>query len=157
MCEVALSKGMISVVIPQAKIKVSGSLIEWSTLSLEVYISLANVQWHINKDFTSPYLNMIIWSARVLIVEYRKMRIIGHPYNYPPPKNPIPEFTIQFIEFTYCNDKFTAELRESKTTEYQPLINSIIAKGWNVAPLIVLAAGKSHNPHPLDERTRIKT
>ena len=33
--------------------------------------------------------------------------IIGHPYNSPPPKTPTPNTTIQFIEFTYCNDRFS--------------------------------------------------
>ena len=43
----------------------------------------------------------------------------------------------------------TAESREKKTTKYQPLINNIIAKGWKVTPLMVIAAGAratTHNP-----------
>jgi hypothetical protein len=58
---------------------------------------------------------------------------------YPPPEAPMPEITIQFIEFTYCNDRFFAETLERKTTKYQLLINNIKARGWNAAPLIVLA------------------
>ena len=34
--------------------------------------------------------------------------IIGHPYNSPPLGTPTPEITIQFLEFTYCNDRFFA-------------------------------------------------
>ena len=32
------------------------------------------------------------------------------------------------------------ETLDRKTTKYEPLINSIIARGWNVAPLMVLVA-----------------
>jgi hypothetical protein len=42
---------------------------------------------------------------------------------------------------------FSAETRERKITKYQPLINNIIARGWNVAPLIVLAAGARATTH----------
>ena len=38
--------------------------------------------------------------------------IIGHPYNHPPPEAPTPEITIQFIEFTFCNNMFTTDSRE---------------------------------------------
>ena len=38
--------------------------------------------------------------------------ILGHPYNHPPPEAPTPKITIQFIEFTYCNDRFSTETRE---------------------------------------------
>ena len=31
--------------------------------------------------------------------------------------------------------------------KYQPLINNIIARGWNVAPLIVLASGAKATTH----------
>jgi hypothetical protein len=73
--------------------------------------------------------------------------IIGHPYNYPPPEAPTPKITIQFIEFTYCNDIFTAETQERKTTKYQPLINNIRIRGWNVAPLMVIAASARATTH----------
>ena len=85
--------------------------------------------------------------------------ILGHPYNSPPPEAPTPAITIQFIEFTYCNDKFSAETRERKTTKYQPLINNIITGGWNVAPLIVLASGAratTHIPSMNELETKLK-
>ena len=66
--------------------------------------------------------------------------VIGHPYNHPPQESPAPKLTIQFIEFTYCNDIFVAETLNRKTIKYQPLINNIKTKGWNVAPLMVLVA-----------------
>ena len=42
---------------------------------------------------------------------------------------------------------FFAETSEMKITNYQPLINNIIARGWNVTPLIVLASGASATIH----------
>ena len=59
--------------------------------------------------------------------------VIGHPYNSPPPEAPTPEITIQYIEFTYCNDRFSTEILERKNTKYQPLINNLITRGWKVA------------------------
>ena len=73
--------------------------------------------------------------------------ILGHPYNYPPPEVPTPEITIRYIEFTYYNDMFTVETSERKNTKYQPLINNIKARGWNIAPLIVLALGARATTH----------
>jgi len=73
--------------------------------------------------------------------------ILGHPYNSPPPEAPSPIITIQFIEFTYCNDRFSAETTNRKHTKYQPLIEDIIARGWTVAPLIVLASGARATTH----------
>ena len=73
--------------------------------------------------------------------------VIGHPYNSPPPTAPTQEITIQYIEFTYYNDRFFAETFERKTAKYQPLINSLITRGWIVAPLIVLASGARATTH----------
>ena len=67
--------------------------------------------------------------------------IIGHPYNHLPPETPTPDLTIQFIKFTYCNDRFASETLDKNITKYQLLINNIITKGWKVVPLMVLAAG----------------
>ena len=70
-----------------------------------------------------------------------KPYIIGHPYNHPPSETLTTDITIQFIEFTYCNDRFATETLDRKIMRYQPLINNIITKGWKVAPLMVLAVG----------------
>ena len=46
-----------------------------------------------------------------------------------------------------------------KITKYQPLINDIIARGWNVAPLIVLASGARatiHIPSMNELATKLK-
>jgi hypothetical protein len=51
------------------------------------------------------------------------------------------------------------ETRERKNTKYQPLINNIIARGWNVAPLMVLAAGAratTHIPSMKELETKLK-
>ena len=65
----------------------------------------------------------------------------GLPYNDPPPDNINQEYTIQFIEFTYCNDRFSPETIQNKIDKYQPLIDDIIAHGWNVDPLNVITSG----------------
>jgi hypothetical protein len=54
---------------------------------------------------------------------------------------------------------FSVETRERKITKYQPLINNIIARGWNVAPLIVLASGAratTHIPSMKELETKLK-
>ena len=46
-----------------------------------------------------------------------------------PPTNTDPNLTIQFIDFTYCNDRFSPETIETKNNKYKPLIDSIVARG----------------------------
>ena len=85
--------------------------------------------------------------------------LLGHPFNSPPPEAPTTTITIQFIEFTYCNDRFSDETRTRKLNKYQPLIDDVIAKGWNVAPLIVLASGAratTHIPSINELETKLK-
>jgi hypothetical protein len=62
------------------------------------------------------------------------------PYNGEPPKESNPTITIQFIEFTYCNDHYSPDKIQEKTEKYQGLINDITARGWNVDPLLGLEA-----------------
>jgi ribonuclease HI len=74
----------------------------------------------------------------------------GLPYQNDPPTNIDPSLTIQFIEFTYCNDRFSREAIEAKNNKYKPLIDSIASRGWKTAPLIVITAGAratTHTPH----------
>jgi len=73
----------------------------------------------------------------------------GLPYHNNPPTNPDNNFTIQFIEFTYSNDRFSQETIDNKIQKYQPFTNSIMAQGWIVDPLIVItpgARGTTHTP-----------
>ena len=72
----------------------------------------------------------------------------GHPYNNNiPPANPSDNITIQFLEFTYCNDRFPQETINNKIQKYQPLINKIAELGWKVDPLIVITAGARGTTH----------
>jgi hypothetical protein len=65
----------------------------------------------------------------------------GLPYNSPPPANPHPHLTIQFVEFTYCNDQFSQDIVALKIAKYSPLIQKIQEHRWQVAPLITITAG----------------
>ena len=71
----------------------------------------------------------------------------GLPYQNDPPQNPVNNLTIQFIEFTYCNDKFPQEAINNKIQKYQPLLNNITNQGWKVDPLIVSTAGARGTTH----------
>jgi hypothetical protein len=73
--------------------------------------------------------------------------IRNHPYNVEPPQEPNHTLTIQFIEFTYCNDRYSLDKIQEKTDKYLGLINDIKAKGWNVDPLITLTAGARGSTH----------
>jgi hypothetical protein len=73
----------------------------------------------------------------------------GLSYQSNPPTDIDPNLTIQFIEFTYCNDRFSLEATEAKNHKYKPLLDSIAARGWKIEPLIVITAGAratSHTP-----------
>jgi hypothetical protein len=45
------------------------------------------------------------------------MCIRNHPYNVEPPTEPSPTLTVQFIEFTYCNDRFTPRQNQRKNNK----------------------------------------
>ena len=69
------------------------------------------------------------------------------PYQANSPTTLENNFKIQFIEFTYCNDRFSSETIIRKTEKYQPLIDNITNRGWNVEPLIVITAGARATTH----------
>ena len=54
---------------------------------------------------------------------------------------------IQFIEFIYYNDRFSLETTTKKPEKYQPFIDHITNRGWNVEPLIVITAGARATTH----------
>ena len=56
-------------------------------------------------------------------------------------------YTIQFIEFTYTNDRFSEECIHHKINKYASLLQEIKTKGWNVSPLIVIRAGVRGSTH----------
>jgi hypothetical protein len=64
-----------------------------------------------------------------------------------PPSDIDPNLTIQFIEFTYCNDRFSPEAIQAKNNKYSPLIASIASRGWKIDPLIVITAGARATAH----------
>ena len=64
-----------------------------------------------------------------------------------PPNNPENNLKVQFIEFAYYNDRFSLEIITRKTKNYQPLIDYIINRGWNVEPLIVITVGARATTH----------
>ena len=59
----------------------------------------------------------------------------GLSYQANSPTTPVNNLKIQFIEFTYYNDRFSSEAITRKTEKYQPLIVNITNRGWNVEPL----------------------
>lgn len=71
----------------------------------------------------------------------------GLPYNIAASCGSNPELTIQFIEFTYCNDRFSPDTINRKLFKYQPLITSLIQYGWKVDPLIVITVGARTTTH----------
>src|SRR6202049_690299 len=71
----------------------------------------------------------------------------GLPYQKDPPIDVDPNLTIQFIEFTYCNDRFSPEAIEAKINKYKPLIDSIASRGWKIEPLIVITARARATTH----------
>ena len=71
------------------------------------------------------------------------IRVKGLPYQANPPNN----LKTQFIEFAYYNNRFSLETITRKTEKYQPLIDHITNRGWNVEPLIVITAGARATTH----------
>ena len=69
------------------------------------------------------------------------MCIIGAPNHTQPPILPSPNHTVQFIEFTYCHDRFPEQARTHKHTKYDPLIATLRNNGWKTNPLITITAG----------------
>ena len=69
------------------------------------------------------------------------------PHQGTPPLHPTDNITIQFIEFTYTNDRFPQETINNKTQKYQPLINNIAQQRWKIDPLIVITAGARGTTH----------
>jgi hypothetical protein len=73
--------------------------------------------------------------------------IRNHPYNVEPPNQPKLDLTVQFIEFTYCNDRYSSDKIDEKIVKYEGLIEDIKARGWKVDPLLVLTAGARGSTH----------
>jgi hypothetical protein len=72
--------------------------------------------------------------------------VTGIPYQHQSTA-PTSTVTIQFIEFTFCNDQFPLDTIDRKIHKYEPLIQDIQAHGWNVAPPMVLTACAKATSH----------
>ena len=84
--------------------------------------------------------------------------VIGHPYDHPT-KRPYNRHHHTIHKIYICNDIFVVETLDRKITKYQPLINNIITKGWNVAPLTILVAcarATTHIPSMKKLETKFK-
>jgi hypothetical protein len=73
--------------------------------------------------------------------------IHGIPYQGTPPTQVNASLTIQFIEFTYTNNRYPEDKITAKKAKHQPFIQDIQNLGWKVAPLIVLTAGARGTTH----------
>jgi hypothetical protein len=73
--------------------------------------------------------------------------IRNHPYNAEPPNQPNPLLIVQFIEFPYCNDRYSLDKINEKTIKYEGLIEDIKARGWKVDPLMILTVGAQDSTH----------
>ena len=69
------------------------------------------------------------------------MCIIGAPNQAQPPILPSPNHTVQFIEFTYCHDRFPKQACTHKHAKYDLLITTLQNNGWKTNPLITITDG----------------
>jgi hypothetical protein len=83
--------------------------------------------------------------------------IHGIPYQGTPPTQVNASLTIQFIEFTYTNNRYPEDKITAKKAKHQPFIQDIQNLGWKVAPLIVLTAGARGTTHIPSIKTLQKT
>jgi hypothetical protein len=58
----------------------------------------------------------------------------GIPYLGSPSTHVDPSITIQFIEFTYTNDRYREDRINAKIAKYLPLLNEIQTLGWKTPP-----------------------
>ena len=79
----------------------------------------------------------------------------GLPYKSESLTNHNDNFNVQFIEFTYYNDKFSLETIAAKTKKYQvePVIDDLIYNGWKVDPLMVIIVGARATTHILSMKS----
>ena len=73
--------------------------------------------------------------------------VCGIHYLDEPPIQPTPHIIIQFIEFTYTNDRILHEKILEKIEKYAPLLEDIRNRGWNAPDLIVIIAGARSTTH----------
>jgi hypothetical protein len=84
--------------------------------------------------------------------------MIGAPNHTTLPILPSSNHTIQFIEFTYCHDRFPEQATAQKHAKYDPLNQAIHNKGWKTNPVITITArvrGAIHE-HSIQKLTDLK-
>jgi hypothetical protein len=81
----------------------------------------------------------------------------GLPYLYYLPTKIDPNLTIQFIEFSYTNDRFPTESIQHKIDKYRPFLDDIKTLEWNFDPLIVIIVGARGTTHLPSHATISKT
>ena len=69
------------------------------------------------------------------------MCVIGAPNQTQTIILPSPNYTIQFIKFTYCHDKILEQARTRKHTKYDPLITTLQNNGWKTNTFITITVG----------------
>jgi ribonuclease HI len=84
--------------------------------------------------------------------------MIGAPNNITLPVLPSSNHTIQFIEFTYCHDRFPDQAIAQKHAKYDPLNHAIHHKGWKINPVITITAGVrgAIHEHSIQKLTDLK-
>jgi hypothetical protein len=114
-------------------------------------------------DPTIPYWLLKCTCPQQLCQCQAKLRpdilcIIGTPNQIQTPISPSPNYTIQFIEFTYWHDRFPEQAITHKHTKYDPLINNIQNVGWKTNPLITITTGVRGAIHEysIEQLTKLK-
>jgi len=69
---------------------------------------------------------------------------------------PTPSKTIQFIEFTYCHDKFPNTAHIGKTAKYNPLIHALKVASWQVNPLITTWVRGAIHKQPIKDLEKLQ-
>ena len=64
-----------------------------------------------------------------------------------PPQFSHPSTIIQYIEFTFCHDRFSPDKVTQKIAKYEELIQQSQDEGWNTAPKVILTAGPRGGIH----------
>ena len=67
--------------------------------------------------------------------------VLGAPNDSQSPLIASPPTTIQFIEITYCHDRFPTNATQEKQDKYLPLIQTLRIARWQIGPLITIIAG----------------
>ena len=84
--------------------------------------------------------------------------MLGAPIHTTLPIAPSSNHTVQFIEFTYCHDRFPEQAITQKHIKYDPLNHAIHNIGWKTNPVITITAGVrgAIHEHSIQKLTDLK-